>query len=74
MKISAAIALWMCVVFTLFCMGFAIRGFTSLDGLDAIEREHSVGYAWFWTFLALVSVVFGVLSRMISKGKFGDVD
>jgi len=41
---------------------------------DAAEREASIGYAWFWSFLALIAAVFGVLSWMIAKGKLGKVE
>jgi sensor domain CHASE-containing protein len=75
MKISAAIAVWMCAIFALVCLGFALTGFTALpDLVDEAERESSWGYVGFWTFLAVVAMVFGVLSWMISKGKFGDVE
>jgi hypothetical protein len=60
----------MCAVFALFCLGYALTGFTALDTLvDETEREASRGYAWFWMFLSLVGIVFGVLSWMISKGQ-----
>ena len=75
MKISAAIAVWMCAVFALGCFAFAMSGFIALESLatDA-ERELSRGYAWFWMFLSAVAAVFGVLSWMIKAGKFGEVD
>jgi hypothetical protein len=72
MKISAAVAMWGCVVFALLCLGFAYHGFAALQTLtDSVERELSLGYAWFWTFLAAVAVAFGVLSWMIKAGKIG---
>ena len=75
MKVSAAIAIWLCVAFALACFGFAFSGFSALDTLaNEAERELSRGYAWFWTFLAAIAMVFGVLSWMISKGKFGDLE
>ncbi len=73
MKISAGIAVWLCAVFALVCLGFVVSG---LQGLDAVteeaEREASLGYIWYWLFLSAVATVFGVLSWMISKGKLGD--
>ena len=75
MMISAKIAVWLCAGFALFCLGYAFTGFSALETVaDAAEREASRGYVWFWTFLAVVAMVFGVLSWMISKGKFGDVE
>jgi hypothetical protein len=72
MKVSAAVAMWGCVVFALLCLGFAYHGFAALETLsDSAERELSLGYAWFWTFLAAVAVAFGVLSWMIKAGKIG---
>jgi hypothetical protein len=73
MKISAAMAMWGCVVFALVCYGVAFTGFTALGSLtDASEREMSVGYAWFWTFLGVVATVFGVLSWMMKTGRLGE--
>ena len=75
MKISARIGVWLCAVFALFCFGFAYSGFSALGTLiDESERELSRGYAWYWTFLCVVAVIFGVLSWLISKGKFGDLE
>ena len=63
----------MCAVFALFCFGYALTGFSALGTLtDEAEREASRGYVYFWMFLATVATVFGVLSWMITKGKFGD--
>jgi len=67
--------MWLCVVFGLVCLGFAYNGFSSLGTLtDEVERELSLGYAWFWTFLGVVASAFGVLSWMIKQGKFGEVE
>ena len=75
MKISAMMAMWMCAVFALICFGVAFSGFSALASLtDETEREMSQGYAWFWTFLGTVAVLFGVLSWMIKEGRFGELD
>ncbi|MBV9192196.1 MAG: hypothetical protein JO292_09350 [Betaproteobacteria bacterium] len=75
MKISAQLAVWLCAVFCLICLGAAITAFSGAPTIpDPAEREASYGYAAFYAFLALVSAVFGVLSRMIVKGKFGAVE
>ena len=68
-------AMWMCVVFALVCGGVAFDGFSSAPSLgEAAERDAALGFAWFWTFLCLVAVVFGILSWMIKEGKLGDPD
>ena len=75
MKISAVVAMWMCAVFALVCFGFAFSGFSALETLvDEAERDLSGGYAYFWTFLCAVAVVFGVLSWMIKEGKLGNLE
>jgi hypothetical protein len=75
MKISAGIAMWGCAVFALACLAFAVSGFLALESLaNDAERELSRGYAWFWMFLSAVAMVFGALSWMIKKGKFGDLE
>jgi hypothetical protein len=75
MKISAMLAMWLCVAFALLSWGFAYNGFSAVPAqTDAAERELYLGYAWFWTFLGAVAAVFGVLSWMITKGKFGAVE
>ena len=73
MKISAAFAMWGSAVFALLCWSVAYSGFSALQTLtDAAERDLSLGYAWFWTFLGAVAAVFGVLSWMIKEGKLGN--
>ena len=72
MRISAAIAVWMCAAFALICLGFALTAFSGHATLtDAAEREVSLGYAWFWTFLFCIAALFGVLSWLIKIGKLG---
>ena len=74
MYVSARIAVWLCALFALVCLGFALRGFLALPSTsDPQERDLISGYAWYWTFLGLVALVFGVLSWLITRGKFGDV-
>jgi hypothetical protein len=73
MKVTALAAMWGCVAFALFCFAFALSGFSAISSItDAVERDASQGYAWFWTFLGVVAVVFGILSWMIKEGKLGD--
>jgi hypothetical protein len=74
MYVSARIAVWLCGLFALVCLGFALRGFLALPYTsDTQERDLISGYAWYWTFLGVVALVFGVLSWLITRGKFGDV-
>jgi hypothetical protein len=66
-------AMWMCAVFGVFCLCFALNGFFALPSItDAEQRELTLGYSWFWAFLAAVAAVFGFLSWMIKSGKLGD--
>ncbi len=67
--------MWMCAVFGVVCLGVALDGFVGLAGVaDAAERELIAGYAWFWTFLAAIALVFGALSWMVKEGKLGKTD
>jgi len=72
MQISAAIAVWLCAAFALMCLGFAYTAFSGLATLtDSAERELSLGYGWFWTFLFFIAALFGVLSWLMKVGKLG---
>jgi hypothetical protein len=75
MKISAQLAVWLCAVFGLVCLGAAMIAFSGAASIpDAADREASYGYAAFYGFLALVAATFGVLSWMLAKGKLGPVE
>jgi hypothetical protein len=75
MKISAKVAFWIALVFSLFCLGSALTGLFSLDSIsDAQERADARGYAWFWLFLAGVGFGFGALSWLMAKGSFGNLE
>jgi hypothetical protein len=53
----------MSALFAALCLGFAISGFSSLgDVSDPAQLSDAKGFAWFWTFLAIVAIVFGLLS------------
>ena len=68
-------AVWLCAIFGLVCLGFALNGFFALGSItDPEVRDASLGYAGFWSFLALIAAIFGVLSWMISRGRFGPVE
>jgi len=68
MNLSAKLGVGMSVFFTLFCLGFAFSGFLSIGELtDAKLRSDALGFAWFWTFLAAVGVLFAILSWWIMR-------
>ena len=68
MKISARIASILAAIFAAVCFSVAFTGFTSLgDIVDPVQLGDAKGYAWFWTFLGGVGVVFGVLSWWIAR-------
>lgn len=55
-------------IFAAVCFGVAITGFGSLgDIADPAQRADGLGFAWFWTFLGVVGVAFGMLGVWIVK-------
>jgi hypothetical protein len=55
-------------IFAAVCFTVAITGFSSLgDIADPVQRADGQGFAWFWTFLGVVAVVFGALGIWIVK-------
>jgi hypothetical protein len=61
LKISAQITVFMAVLFAAACFSVAITGFTSLGEItDPAQLSDAKGFAWFWTFLGVIGVVFGV--------------
>ncbi len=68
MKISAQMSVILATIFAVICFGVALTGFSSLgDIADQAQRADGEGFAWFWTFLGAVSVVFGILGIWIVK-------
>ena len=69
MKVSAHIALWMALVFSLVCLYVAWTGFASLDGLagDPQAQSDARGFAWFWVLLAAVAAGAGAASWWIVR-------
>ena len=64
MKLSVVLA----AIFATVCFGVAITGFTSLgDIADPVQRADGRGFAWFWTFLGVVAVAFGLLGMWFVK-------
>ena len=67
--------MWMCALFGIVCASAAATAFVGATSVpDAVERDASIGFGWFWTFLAVVAAVFGVLSWMIKNGRLGPVE
>ncbi|HVK56845.1 MAG TPA: hypothetical protein VM532_17680 [Burkholderiales bacterium] len=68
MKISAQIAVFFAGVFAIICFSVAVTGFTSLGEItDPVRLADAKGFAWFWAFLGVVAVLFGVLSLWIIR-------
>ena len=55
-------------IFATVCFAVAITGFTSLGGIaNPVQKANAWGFAWFWTFLGVVALVFGALGIWIVK-------
>ena len=75
MKITAYMAFWGALVFGLACFGFGLHGLWGLDGIaDEAVRSDARGFAWFWLFLASIALVIGVISVLMVKGRFGELE
>ena len=69
MQLSAQLAMWGCMVFSLTCLGFAVDGYFGLGTItNAAEREGSMSYVWFWALLGVMTAGIGVVYwRMLKK-------
>ena len=68
MQISARLSVVFAAIFAVICFGVAITGFSSLgDIADPVQKSDAWGFAWFWTFLGSVAVVFGGVGVWIVK-------
>ena len=68
MKISARLSMIISAIFAVACFSIAITGFTSVgDIADPARRADGWGYAWFWAFLGMIGIVFGLLSWWIVR-------
>ena len=75
MQLGAHLAMWASVVFGLVCLGFAADGFFGITSIaDAAEREAMSSYAWFWTFLGVMTTGLGVLYWKLLTRKSGQAD
>ena len=62
MKISAQMSIIMAAIFAVVCFSVAADGFISSGSIeDPVQRADGYGFAWFWTFLGVIAVVFGAL-------------
>ena len=73
MKIGAQMALVIGVIFAVVCFSVAITGFNALREItDPVQAADAHGFAWFWTFLGAIGVVFSAISWWIAKTEKGD--
>jgi hypothetical protein len=55
-------------IFAVVCFSVAVTGFVSSGSIpDPVQRADGFGFAWFWTFLGAIGVVFGALGIWILK-------
>jgi hypothetical protein len=67
-KITAKMSIVMSAIFAGICFSVAITGFVSSgDIADAQQRSDGYGFAWFWTFLGVIGLVFGALGVWIMR-------
>jgi hypothetical protein len=68
LKISAKVSVVIAAIFAVICFGVAITGFNSLGTVtDPVQASDARGFAWFWTFLGIVAVVFGAIGLWIVR-------
>ena len=68
MKFTINATIIAAAIFAAICLAFAVTGFTSLGNLaDPTEIADAKGFAWFWTFLATVAIVLGLVAWRISR-------
>lgn len=68
MKITAKVSIVMSVIFAAACFSVAFTGFSSLGEIvDPVQLADARGFAWFWTFLGVVALVFGGLGAWLVK-------
>ena len=75
MKFSIQATMVIAALFAAICLSVAITGFTSLGDLtDPAEVADAKGFAWFWTFLASVAIVLGLLAWWVARSHREDED
>ena len=66
--ITAKLSVIIAAIFAIVCFSVAITGFVSLPEVtDATKKADGLGFAWFWTFLGSIAVVFGAVGVWIAK-------
>jgi hypothetical protein len=74
MKLSLQATIVAAAIFAGICLSVAVTGFASLgDMTDPAQIADAKGFAWFWTFLATVSVALGAAAWWLA-GRGGDGD
>ncbi len=69
MKFTLQATVWAGAIFGLASLGAAITGFSSLGEIaDPIQHSDARGFAWFWTFLALVCGGLAALAWWMARG------
>ena len=75
MQISIRLAAVLSIVFAATCLWFAIDGFTSLASITNPDQASGAkSFAWFWSFLAVVGAVIGLLSWKVAQAQTKDKD
>ena len=73
MQISVKLAALFSFAFAIVCLWFAVDAFTSLaDITDPAQASGAGDFAWFWSLLAAVGVVLGVVSWKIADRQTED--
>jgi len=73
MRLTAQMTLAVAILFAIVCGSVAITGFLSLGDLtDPKVHSDALGFAWFWTFLTAVAVVFAAISWGIMRKEKGE--
>lgn len=75
MQMPPRLAAIFAVVFAGICLWFAIDQFVSLGSItDPAELSGAKQFAWFWSFLAAVGLVIGVLCWKLYQTQMKDED
>jgi len=74
-KLTAQMTFWTSLAFGLLCLGVGVHGLWGLaDITDEALRADAHGFAWFWLFLAAVTLLICLLSWLMARGKLGALD
>jgi hypothetical protein len=73
LKITAKMSIIMAAIFAGVCFSVAITGFVNSGGIaDPVQRSDGYGFAWFWTFLGAIGVLFGALGVWLVRTQKDD--